>query len=203
MRMLTLAALASGVSSLMSPAVRTFAPALAPRATPAVCMAAAKLLDSNGAEIKSALSAYMHFCAERRAGLSAELKASKGAEFKQTLVMSALGAEWKALGDYGQSRFKETAAQDKVRYDAAVASNPENAALSKKTKRKASTGPKKLSAYMHFCAERRPSLTLELKASMGSAFKNPAVMVALGAEWKTLDDAAKAPYQAKAQIPVG
>jgi len=149
----------------------------------------------------------MHFCQQRRPSLTAKLKASNGADFKQTQVMSALGDEWKALGDVGQARFKTTASRDKDRYDSAVASNPENAELKKAArkkapKRKAPSGPKKWSAYMHFCNERRPSLTAELKASMGASFKNPAVMVALGAEWKAIDPAAKAKYQAKAELPV-
>eukprot|EP00966_Prymnesium_polylepis_P317281 7330439-Prymnesium_polylepis.1 len=83
--------------------------------------------------------------------------------------MTALGAEWKALGESDKARFAALAVADKERYDAAVATNPAN-----KPKKKARTGPKKLSAYMHFGAERRPSLTAELKASMGAAFKNPA-----------------------------
>lgn len=170
-----------------------------PRTAHALCLAKAKLFDSAGAEIKPALGAYMHFCAERRPGLTTELKTSKGSEFKQPMVMTALGAEWKALGDAGQQRFKVIADDDKVRFDAAFASNPENALVAKSSRKKAAAGdkPKRaLSAYMHFCNERRPTLTAELKASMGAAFKNPAVMVALGVEWKALDGASKGRFEA-------
>ena len=55
---------------------------------------------------------------------------------------------------------------------------------------------------VHFCNERRPSLTAELKASMGATFKNTAVMSALGVEWKQLGDADKARFQAMAAQPV-
>jgi hypothetical protein len=55
---------------------------------------------------------------------------------------------------------------------------------------------------MHFCADRRPSLTAELKASMGSSFKTPAVMSALGAEWRQLDPSSKARFEQMAAVPV-
>lgn len=162
-----------------------------------------KPTDASGEPIKAAVSSYMHFCAERRPGLTQELKASMGATFKNPAVMTALGAEWKALGDSEKARFAAKATADKDRYDAAVASNPANANLKKKKRvKKESSGPRKLSAYMHFCAERRPSITVELKASMGASFKNPAVMTALGAEWKALGEAEKARFQAIAAQPV-
>jgi len=171
--------------------------------TPAVSSArasvrcAVKPVDADGNVIKGALSSYMHFCADRRSSLTAELKASMGAAFKNPAVMTALGAEWKVLGESDKARFAALAVADKERYDAAVATNPAN-----KPKKKARTGPKKLSAYMHFGAERRPSLTAELKASMGAAFKNPAVMTALGAEWKALGESDKARFAALALVPV-
>ena len=87
--------------------------------------------------------------------------------------MKALGAEWGALDDSAKAPFVGMAAADKERYEAAVTSNPANT-------KPVSKGPRKMSAYMHFCKERRPALTTELKASMWSTFKNTAVMVALG-----------------------
>ena len=159
------------------------------------CMA--KPIDANGNEIKAALSSYMHFCAARRPAITAELKVSMGSSFKNPAVMTALGAEWKKLNDFEKAPFAAEAAADKARYDAAVASNPANT-KSKRTR----SGPKKLSAYMHFCKERRPAITAELKASMGSSFRNPAVMTALGAAWKQLSEAEKAPFSAMAAVPV-
>ena len=88
-----------------------------PRHPPIVC--AEKPTDSAGNPIKAALSPYMHFCAERRPSLTAELKASMGADFKNTLVMSSLGAEWKKLGDGDKAKFAQVAAADKQRYDTA------------------------------------------------------------------------------------
>ena len=58
------------------------------------------------------------------------------------------------------------AKEDKARYDAALKA----AGVLTKAEKKAQ-GPKRpLSAYMHFCAERRPSLTEELKAQLGAEF---------------------------------
>jgi hypothetical protein len=124
------------------------------RQGPVVC--ADKPTDANGEPIKAALSSYMLFCGERRAALTQDLKAKLGDSFKNTLVMSELGNEWKALGEAEKNRFAAAAAADKTRFDAAVASNPANAKLrgSKRTK-KASTGPKKLSAYIHVRAAAR------------------------------------------------
>ena len=43
---------------------------------------AEKLVDAAGNPIKGAMSAYMHFCGERRSSLTSELKTQLGADFK-------------------------------------------------------------------------------------------------------------------------
>ena len=90
--------------------VTGFAPAL--RATARSVALKAKYTDANGNPIKAALSAYMHFCAERRPSLTEELKAQLGAEFKYTLVMTKLGGEWRGVGD--KSKYEAMAAADKA-----------------------------------------------------------------------------------------
>ena len=157
---------------------------------------AARYTDSSGAEIKGALSAYMQFCGERRASLTAELKAQHGEAYKNTMPMKQLGAEWKTLPDGDVARFKQLEADDRMRFAAAVASNPANADV-KRSRKKTTTprAPRAPTAYMTFCNQRRPSLTAELKASLGERFKNQAVMVALGAEWKAMSDDAKAQFK--------
>eukprot|EP00320_Phaeocystis_rex_P019627 CAMPEP_0119062442 /NCGR_PEP_ID=MMETSP1178-20130426/6021_1 /TAXON_ID=33656 /ORGANISM="unid sp, Strain CCMP2000" /LENGTH=170 /DNA_ID=CAMNT_0007043723 /DNA_START=201 /DNA_END=713 /DNA_ORIENTATION=- len=155
--------------------------------------------DANGQEIKKALSAYMHFCQERRAPLTATLKASLGASFANTMVMKELGAEWKALDSASKERFSQKAASDKERYDKAVASNPENNSLKPKKKKAKASKPKAPSAYMLFCADRRPAVTAALKASKGADFQNKMVMVQLGAEWRELSDDGKASFVEKAE----
>ena len=140
-----------------------------------------------GEVIKPALSAYMHFCNDERAKVTAEVKAAQGAAFKQTQVMTRLGELWRGLGD--QAPYKARAADDKARYDAALAANGLG---------KANAPPKKkrpLSAYMHFCADRRPAMTEKLQAEHGAAFKYTMVMTGLGAEWRELDAGAKARFE--------
>ena len=190
----------------------------------AAVLMASKYTDASGQEIKAALSAYMHYCQERRAPLTASLKASMGTSFANTMVLLAthhpppttlsrrpptplrraalitqvmkeLGAEWKRLDAATKARYEDVATADKARFDVAFASNPENANLKPTKKKKSSSGkPKALSAYMHFCAERRPGLTAALKAKLGAEFQNKLVMVNLGTERRELSDAGKAKF---------
>ena len=70
---------------------------------------ASRYTDASGQEIKPSLSAYMHFCQERRAPLTATLMASFGASFKSIMVMKELGAEWKVLDSANKERLSEKA----------------------------------------------------------------------------------------------
>jgi hypothetical protein len=70
---------------------------------------------------------------------------------------------------------------------------------SKKKKKASAGGPKAKSSYMHFCGERRASLTAELKARLGGSFENKMIMVALGEEWRAMNDGAKAKYVAMSE----
>ena len=132
-----------------------------------------------------------------------QLKAKLGAEFKQVAVMSQLGTEWKALPDATKAKYTSMAKSDKTRYDAAFASNPANASIKRGDgTTRARKSPPKLSAYLHFCAEKRPAKTALLKESMGTAFKSSAVVSALGADWKVLDEASKIRFKQMAEQPV-
>ena len=167
-----------------------FAPAVAaPRRSLTL---SAKYTDANGNPIKAALSAYMHFCNDERATVTAEQKRLAGDSFKQTLVMTKLGALWRELPEARKATYNQKAKEDKARYDAALKA----AGVLTKAEKKAQ-GPKRpLSAYMHFCAERRPSLTEELKAQLGADFKYTLVMTKLGEEWRGVGDKSK--YEAMA-----
>lgn len=171
--------------------VGAFAPSSL-RAAPLLTPLRAKYTAADGTPIKAALSAYMFFCNDARVRVTAEEKEKAGAAFKQTLVMTKLGALWRELPDAEKVGYQNQAKEDKVRYDAALKS----IGVLTKAEKKAN-GPKRpLSAYMHFCAERRPSLTDELKASLGAGFKYTLVMTKLGEEWKAVGDKSK--YEALA-----
>ena len=134
----------------------------------------------------------MHFCNDERATVTAGQKRLAGDSFKQTLVMTKLGALWRELPEARKATYNQKAKEDKARYDAALKA----AGVLTKAEKKAQ-GPKRpLSAYMHFCAERRPSLTEELKAQLGAEFKYTLVMTKLGEEWRGVGDKSK--YEAMA-----
>ena len=83
-----------------------FAPAVAaPRRTALM----AKYTDASGNPIKAALSAYMHFCNDERATVTAEQKRLAGDSFKQTLVMTKLGALWRELPDAQKATYNQKA----------------------------------------------------------------------------------------------
>ena len=96
-----------------------FAPAVAaPRRSLTL---SAKYTDANGNPIKAALSAYMHFCNDERATVTAEQKRLAGDSFKQTLVMTKLGALWRELPEARKvescvetSRHRAGAATEKI-----------------------------------------------------------------------------------------
>ena len=129
--------------------------------------------------------------------MTQELKSYLGDDFKNTMVMSALGSEWKSLGESERTRFSIAAEADRDRYEA-EAGRPKRKSANG-PKRKSANGPKrKLNAYMHFCVERRPAVT----ASLGTEVKPPAVVSRLAADWRALDDAERVRFQQLAAQPV-
>merc|ERR1719337_693003 len=62
----------------------------------------------------------MHFCNDERATVTAERKRLAGDSFKQTLVMTKLGALWRELPEARKATYNQKAKEDKARYDAAL-----------------------------------------------------------------------------------
>ena len=98
------------------------------------------LLDSEGKEIKKNQSAYFLFVAEKREAVTAELKATNASgeavgeaageaavKVSGAVVAKRIGEMWKAMSNEEKTPYATAAEADKVRYDTAVASNPENA----------------------------------------------------------------------------
>mmetsp|Transcript_21215 Transcript_21215/g.65240 ORF Transcript_21215/g.65240 Transcript_21215/m.65240 type:complete len:195 (+) Transcript_21215:46-630(+) len=152
---------------------------------------AAKHFDQAGNPIKAALSAYMHFCNDERPGVTAEMKASAGETFKQTMVMSKLGAMWGDVPADRKAQYEAKAAADKERYAAALKA----AGILSKKEQKAAKPKRPLSAYMHFCNDRRPAVAERMQAELGATFKYTLVMSKLGEEWRALDAGAKSKYE--------
>eukprot|EP00900_Chrysochromulina_parva_P011129 jgi/Chrpa1/20016/Chrysochromulina_OHIO_Genome00025795-RA len=71
--------------------------------------------------------------------------------------------------------------------------------LAKPTDAKGNVIKPAMSSYLHFCQERRPMLTQQLKAKLGAEFKQAAVLSQLGFEWRALPDATKAKFTSMAK----
>ena len=71
---------------------------------------------------------FMLFSTQRRPALTGELKDKFKDEFKQSLVMSELGNEWKKLGMEGQTRYNEQAHSNYLALVAAQAASGEASA---------------------------------------------------------------------------
>jgi len=150
-------------------------------------------------KIKRPKNAFLLFADDHREEVTLTLQ--KAGKFTVGKASQQMGWEWQELGETKKKEYEKKAANLKKAYEAAISADPSLGPTKKKTRKK-SEGPKKLSAYMHFCKERRPAVTSELKASMGPEFKQPEVLRALGAEWKTLDPNSKARFEELAKVPV-
>jgi len=154
---------------------------------------------------KRGLSGYVHFCADQRGAIKAALPEGHG--FGD--VGKALGKAWKDLTDDAKAPYLALALTDRARYVAEAAAytppprdpdDEEADGAKKKKKAKKDRDPNKpkrgLSGFMFLSAARRAPL----RASVGLAAKVTEVASLLGAEWRGMDEAAKAPYEAQALV---
>lgn len=151
-------------------------------------------------KLKRPKNAFLLFADDHREEV--QLKLQKKGKFSVGMASQQMGWEWQELGKTKKKEYEKKAADLKKAYEAAIAADPSLGSTKKTKTRTTKEGPKKLSAYMHFCKERRAAVTSELKASMGQEFKQPEVLKALGAEWKTLDPNSKARFTELAKVPV-
>jgi hypothetical protein len=154
---------------------------------------------NEGEKLKRPKNAYMFYTDDRRKAVSATLPGSSVGE-----VAKKLGAEWRAMSENDKAPYAAKAAADKKRYEDAIAAGatpPEQKSRKKKAKT-ASTGPKKISAYLHYVKARMQPARAELMKSMGADFKQSEVMKAIGAEWRSLDAKSKSHYEELAKVPV-
>lgn len=151
----------------------------------------AKYFKANGEPIAPKLSAYMHFCNANRASTQAELKATMKEEYKNKFVMVRLAEKWQAADVKTKATYQTMSDNDKKRYLVDI----ETAGYSAPEKKKKAQPKRPKSAYLFFCAERRPSITAELKRSEGANFKSTMVLKVLGSEWQALTPGPRAKYQ--------
>ena len=114
-------------------------------------------------------------------------------------VAKILGAQWKALGVNDRAPYMAQAVEDKKRYAAAMSEYlrvAPNVNVPAKRAKKDPNAPKRgKSAYIFFCSAKRP----EVMAKNPNA-RVPELGTMLGALWKALPVADRAPYQAEAAL---
>jgi len=145
---------------------------------------------------KRPLSAYMFFCAEKRAEVKAANPQMSFAELGKKL-----GSMWQELDEGSKKPYIKQNEKDKARYEKEKEDFPEEegeeSGKKKKTKgsKKKKDGPKPAkSAYLFFCEDERARLKKE-DPSLG--FQE--LGKKMGENWKGLSDEDKAPYVAKAK----
>ncbi len=141
---------------------------------------------------KNAKSAYMFFCADKRA----EVK-EQNPELTPKEITTKLGSMWKEIKDVEEEveKYNELASADKDRYKEEMAnyvpsevSEGESDAEEKKDKKKRAKKPKDApknakSAYMFFCQEMRASVKEE-----NPELSAKDITTKLGAMWKEIKD---------------
>ncbi len=133
---------------------------------------------------KNAKSAYMFFCADKRA----EVK-EKNPELSAKEITTKLGALWKEIKDNEEEvdKYNQLAAADKDRYKEEMANYvPSDSEEPEKKKRvkKAKDAPKNAkSAYMFFCIDKRAEVK-EQNPELGAK----EITTKLGAMWKNIKD---------------
>jgi hypothetical protein len=143
---------------------------------------------------KGKRTGYIIFCGEERASVKED-----NPDMSPKLILTELGARWKALSDKKKAKYTKLAEADKARYDEEMSGyTPSDEFLEKKSKaekesasgtkkkRERKAGPKRAnSSYIFFCTEFRD----KVKAEMEDGSDAKEVTKQLGAVWKNADDA--------------
>jgi hypothetical protein len=137
---------------------------------------------------KHGKSSYIFFCLAERPKI---VKATPEMDAKE--ITKLLGANWRKLSDKQKSKYKKLAETDRSRYlkDMETYKPPIGLGFVPARKgKKVRVGPKRgLSSYIIFCQKRRAGLKDE-----NPDLPTKDVTAALGAEWRGMDDDAKAPF---------
>ena len=135
---------------------------------------------------KRALGAYNFFVKDRR-----QFYKDKNVSVNFTEFSKECSEIWRGLGDAGKAKYQDSVNADKLRYQHEMASYTPDSPKGKKRKSKDPNQPKRpLSGFFFFCQKVRPKFRAEEpKATLGDLAKK------LGAAWRKLSDAEKAPYE--------
>ena len=160
---------------------------------------------------KKALTAFIFFSNDKRAEVTAELKAANPDIKGVAEVGKKLGEMWKLLSDDDKEPYNKQAEADKERYAKEMENYtpPEDDAEEEPPAKKGKAGVKKakkdpnapkknLTAFFFFSSAKRAEVTAELKAVNPDMKGVAEVGKKLGEMWKALSDAEKEPYNAQA-----
>ena len=167
---------------------------------------------------KRGTTGYIMFSKDERpaAKLHLENELEDGTKLKPQDTIRELGSRWKALSTEEQSVWNEkakdtnSAASSLVSSDVGSlpASDEENAVvekkITKKKEKKVDAEPKekkKPSGYLMFATDARPSIKAKLLEDLadGEKVPGPALMAAVAAAWKALDDDERKSWNNKAK----
>lgn len=132
-------------------------------------------------------SSYIFFCSDKRESVK-----KSNPDLSATEMTKKLGEMWRSLSDEKKKKYEEMSKKDKVRYESEMESYvpPEGVTVEKK-KKKERDGPKRpMSAYLYFCKDEREKIKEE-----HPDMKAKDVTSEMGARWKKLTAAQKAPYE--------
>jgi hypothetical protein len=152
---------------------------------------------------KRATSAYFYYAAKRRADFIKE-----GSTLSMLEKSKQIGIDWKNVSDKDKAPYNKLAEADKVRYakekanykapekassDSSDSSSDDDKPKKKKQKKekKDPNAPKRpVNGYMFYVAAQRPILK-----EKSPGLKPTEVTQTIGAQWKTLSDSEKKPYE--------
>jgi len=166
-----------------------------------------KKTSADKSKTKRGTTGYIMFSKEERpaAKLHLENELEDGAKLKPQDTIRELGTRWKALSSEEQSVWNEKANEANSASASLVSSDVGSLPTSdedhsdvekkitKKKEKKADAEPKekkKPSGYLMFAADARPSIKAKLMEDLadGEKVPGPALMAAVAAAWKALDD---------------
>jgi hypothetical protein len=148
-----------------------------------------KKVAKDDGRVKRPKTGYMFYCSEHRD----EVKQAHP-DAKMTDLTKILASQWKDLSTAEKKPYQDMAAKDKKRYEEEKEANPQQQVKTEKKSKKNPDRPKrKLTGYIYFCQQSRPSVKED------NPDMSPKQLTSeLGRLWNQLDDSTKKSWNEKA-----
>jgi hypothetical protein len=141
---------------------------------------------------KNARKAFLFFCNEHKATIRQATGLGKGRDGRKALDNKVFEA-WKHLPQEHRAKYDQMAREDKLRFQAEVASGLPVKQVAKKPKATAIAPKKAMSPFLFFSEAERPRV-MEEAAAAGEELKLADIAKRLGKMWKQLTEEEKKPY---------